>query len=552
MILTNARLWGGIADDADRPPRAVAIGDGRVLALGAEEEIMPRGHRDTKVIDLHGARVVPGLIDSHLHAIRGASSYIDEVEWNAIRTLQDGLATISAAAAERGPGAWILVLGGWYPAQLTDEPRMPTPTELTAAAPDNPVFVHPLYGHDDHAVLNARALDALGWADACPDPAGGTLDRDAAGRPTGVVRGLPAYALIASLAAPTDLAREVESSRLFFQRMAAVGLTGVVDAGGLGMSPDKYQAVRALWRQGRLPIRVRTNLCPVTRGNEPAEVETWEQMLEPALGDEILAVLGLGEVVHFGCHDWEGMVPFPITDEAFTAFVESLRATARRRWPVTIHAILESSISKVLDGIEAVAEQTPIDSLRWNLCHAECISATDLARVKRLGLGLAIQGRLSQKMNVIASRWGEDTARDLLPLGQIRRLGIPFGAGTDGTRAGSYNPWQSLWYLITGRNVSGGPLRDAANRLSRPEALDAYTRGSAWFSFEDDIRGVLRPGSLADLAVLDSDYFTVPDEEIPLLASNLTLVAGRIVHRSGPFADLPLQDHDPRPGPQPL
>jgi len=552
LILRGGRVWAGLPDDDAGPePSAVAIADGSVLGLGDDAAIDRWRDPGTRVIDVGGRRIVPGLIDSHLHALRAGHSYLDEVDWTEVDTLAQALASIRAAAATRRADEWIAVLGGWHPAQFRDESRMPTPAELTEASPANPVFVHPLYGYEDHAVLNGPALRALGWTGSCPDPDGGVLERDADGSPNGVVRGLALYQRIAKAASDPDLPRAVASTRAFLERLAALGLTGVVDAGGLGMSPDRYRAVRNLWREGMLPIRVRMNVGPVTRGNERAEVERWQEMLDPALGDDLLAVLGLGEVVHFGCHDWEGLDPFEIDEDSFSEFVATLKETARRRWPVTVHGILEPSVGRILDAFELVAAETPLDGLRWNLCHAELISRHDLERVRRLGLGLAVQGRLSQKVSVVAERWGEQAVRRMLPMGDMLELGIPVGAGTDGTRAASYNPWQSLWFLVSGRSRSGGPERDERNRLDRAHALDAYTRGSAWFSFEDDRRGLLRPGAAADIAVLSADYFAIPEDAIPALTSELTIVAGRIVHRSPVFAELPIQTHARRPSPAP-
>jgi predicted amidohydrolase YtcJ len=165
--------------------------------------------------------------------------------------------------------------------------------------------------------------------------------------------------------------------------------------------------------------------------------------------------------------------------------------------------------------------------------------------VRRLGLGLALQGRLSHKAMVCAERWGEDVVRHAPPLGDIVASGVPWGAGTDSTRGASYNPWNALWWFVTGRSIDGGPRRDPEHRLDRATALDAYTRGSAWFSFEEDRRGRLEPGAFADLAVLDSDYFDVAEDDIRGITSELTVVGGRVIHRDGAFADLPLQDARP-------
>jgi len=548
LVVRGAAIWTGIGSPEHGGATAIAVRDGVIAAIGSDAEVDAWVGPDTTLVDADGRRIIPGLIDSHIHAVRAGLSYLDELDWTEVYSLDDALDSIRLAAASRPAGQWITVMGGWHPTQFSDLKRMPTSGELDAAAPGHPVFVHPLYGHDDHAVLNAAGLAALGYDEQSPDPEAAVLGRRSDGSLDGTVRGLGFYQHMARVALTPTPERAMQSTRAFFQRLAALGLTGVVDAGGLGMAPEKYRAIRGLWRRGGLPIRVRTNFGAVGRGTESAEVATWLSVLDPGLGDEMLSVLGVGEVLHFGCHDWEGMTPFPIEAAAHAELVQTLRSAATSGWPVTIHAILDTSVSSVLDAIEEVAAEHPIADLRWNICHAECISQGNLDRVKQLGLGLALQGRLSHKAGVAAERWGEDVVRHAPPLGDIARMGIPFGAGTDSTRGGSYNPWNSLWWFVTGRSLDDGPRRDAEHRLDRAAALDAYTRGSAWFSFEDDRRGTLRVGAAADFAVLDEDYFTVPEDEIRGIGSDLTVAAGRVVHRAGPFRDLPLQDHEPKPG----
>lgn len=547
LVLTNGRIWTGLDGVVTGGPTAIAIAGDSILAVGDDAEAADWIGPRTRVVDLGGRRVVPGLIDSHIHAVRAGLTYLDEVDWVEVRSLADALGTIRDAAAARPAGTWIAVLGGWHPTQFRDEQRMPTPAELDAAAPDHPVFVQPLYGPDDVAVLNARGVAALGLTADTPEPADGAIGRHPDGTPDGTVRGLGYFQEIAKAALQPTTARSVESTRAFFARLASLGMTGVVDAGGLGMAPARYRPIRALWREGGLPIRVRLNHGAVTRGAESREVATWLDVLDPGIGDDLLSVLGIGEVLHFGCHDWEGMAPFPIEDEAYRELVETLREAARLGWPVTVHAILDSSVGRVLDAMETVAREHPIASLRWNICHAECIGPENLERVRQLGIALALQSRVSHKAAVCAERWGEATMRHAPPLGDIVRLGIPFGGGTDSTRGASYHPWHALWWFITGRSLDDGPRRDPEHRLDRARALDAYTRGSAWFSFEDDRRGVLRPGFLADLAVLDRDYFDLPEDDIPSITADLTLVGGRVVHRSSAFAELEPQDHRPRP-----
>jgi predicted amidohydrolase YtcJ len=267
------------------------------------------------------------------------------------------------------------------------------------------------------------------------------------------------------------------------------------------------------------------------------------------MGDDLLSVLGLGEVVHFGCHDWVGMTPLVIGDSAVAEFTAIARDAAQRRWPLTVHAILDSSITAILDAISEVAAKDPVADLRWSLCHAECISRANLMRVRDLGLGLAVQSRLAQKAAVCAARWGEDAVRNGPPLADIAALGIPFGAGTDSTRDASYNPWQALQWFVTGQAYDGGPRRSARHRLDRQAALNAYTRSSAWFSFEEDRRGTLAPGAYADIAVLSADYFAVPDDEIGSTIADLTIVGGRVVHAAGLFADLEVRPDRHRAAP---
>jgi predicted amidohydrolase YtcJ len=550
LLITGGRVWTGlgcpVGDDA---PDAIAIRDGRIAAVGHLDRLRALADEETLTVDVGGRRVVPGLIDSHMHAVRAGLTYLDELDWTQMPSVTRALATVRAAAADRPYGSWVTALGGWHAGQFTED-RLPDIAELDDAAPRHPVFIYPVYGHQDYGVLNTAALQALGWTGQCADPAGGMLHRRPDGSPDGRLSGVAAYQQVTQLALRPAPARAEESTRAFLARLAGLGLTGVVDAGGLGMLPTSYRAVWAVWRSGAMPVRVRLNVGAATRGAEPAEIAAWQSYLMPGMGDDLLSVLGIGEVVNFGCHDWVGMTPLEIGDDDYAAFVATVREAALQRWPVTVHAILDSSVTRILDAIEEVGTDLPIADLRWSLCHAECISQANLRRVRDLGLGLAVQSRLGQKAMVCAGRWGEEAVRNGPPIGDIAELGIPFGAGTDSTRDASYNPWQALRWFVTGLPYDQrGPRRAERHCLDRAAALDAYTRGSAWFSFEEDRRGSLVPGSFADLAVLSADYFTVPQDEIPWLTADLTIVGGRIVHASGPFGGLPLQSATRRAAP---
>src|ERR1700691_15217 len=240
ILLVNGRVWTG----RDCPvgagaPSAVGVTGTKIVAVGTDAELSRMRAAHTRVVDLAGRRVLPGLIDSHIHAIRAGLTYLDELDWTEVYGLSAAVDSVRAAAAQRPPGTWITALGGWHPGQFADEQRLPTLAELDAAAPAHPVFVHAVYAHDDWAVLNTAALQALGWCDRCPDPEGGTLPRRPDGTPDGRLVGLDAYQHVTRLALRPTADRAVASTRAYFTRLAALGLTGVIDAGGLGMSADK-------------------------------------------------------------------------------------------------------------------------------------------------------------------------------------------------------------------------------------------------------------------------------------------------------------------------
>ncbi len=179
---------------------------------------------------------------------------------------------------------------------------------------------------------------------------------------------------------------------------------------------------------------------------------------------------------------------------------------------------------------EAVNREVPFDGLRWFFDHAETISERNIERVKALGGGIAVQHRMAFQGEYFIDRYGKQAAEHSPPIRKMLAMGVPVGAGTDATRVASYNPFVSLYWLVTGKTVGGTALYPEANRLDRAEALRRYTVGSAWFSGEEDKKGSIEVGKLADLAVLSADYFSVPEEEIKGIESVLTVVGGKVVY----------------------
>jgi len=533
QVFLNGLIWPGRPSPgvgAGAPKTALAVRDGRVIACGTDAEVRELATPGTPVIDLGGRRVVPGLIDGHMHAVRGGATWSSELRWTDLPDLNAALGTIGAAAKQTPAGEWIRVVGGWHPCQFPDG-REPTRGELDAVAPEHPVYVQALY---EVAVLNSAALRAVGLDAASADPPGGHLERDQrTGELTGRVFGMGAFNHVLSAIPSVTAEQERESTAAMLRDLHALGLTGVVDAGGFGMPADRYAPLFGLHRDGALTMRMRLFLSATEPGRELEQLEGWMRHTPPRFGDPMLRFLGLGEVVHFGCHDFEGLEDFAISDDAAEElFRISLRA-AENGWPMNVHAVLDESAERILTCWERVDRRTPIGGLRFSLSHADRISVRNLRRLKALGAGVVLDDHQVFKAGFSEAAWGQAAMRDAPRIEDMFAAGVPVAAGTDATRACSHNPWLALWWLVTGKSADGVQRRDPRHRMSREQALTCYTAGSAWLSFEERTRGSLLPGALADFAVLSEDYFAIPEERIPQLSAELTVVGGETVHATG-------------------
>lgn len=537
-VLFNGRI--ATLDPARPDATAVAISDGVFTAVGDDHAIMGRRNPAALAIDLQGRRVIPGLNDSHTHLIRGGLTYNMELRWDAATSLVDALAMLRDQARRTPAPQWVRVVGGWSEFQFAER-RMPTLAELNAAAPETPVFVLHLYAR---AMLNAAALRAVGFTKESPEPTGGTIERDARGNPTGMLIARPNAAILyATLAKGPKLPREYQlnSTRHFMRELNRLGVTSVIDAGGGGQSyPHDYEVVEQLHRAGELTVRIAYNLFTQRPKGELADFQAWTGTVTPGHGDAMYQHNGAGEMLVYSAADFENFLePRP---ELPASMEEDLypvvRLLAEHRWPFRLHATYDQSIARALDVFERVNREVPFDAMHWIVDHAETIAPGNIERVKALGGGIAIQHRMAFQGEHFVDRYGAGAAEATPPIKRMLEMGVPVGGGTDATRVASYNPWVALYWLVTGRTVGGLRLTSDANRLDRPTALRLWTEGSAWFSTENGRKGRIAPGQLADLAVLDRDFFSVSDEEIKSVVSVLTLVGGRVVHGDREFANL--------------
>jgi predicted amidohydrolase YtcJ len=519
---------------------ALAITDGKIVATGSEREIFQlRGHA-TRMIDANGMTVIPGLNDSHIHTIRGGLNYNMELRWDGVPSLADALRILKDQAARTPAPQWVRVVGGWTEFQFAER-RMPTLDEINAVAPDTPVFVMHLY---DRVLLNGAALRAVGYDKNAPDFPAGEVQRDRHGNPTGMLIAKPnANILYSTLFKGPKLSREdqLNSSRLFFRELNRFGITSAIDAGGGFQNyPDDYGVVNELHRNGELSVRLAYNLFTQKPKQELQDFQNWTKMTKPGEGDDFYRVNGAGEMLVFSAADFEDFLVtrpdmLPVMESELEAVIRHL---VKNRWPFRLHATYNETIERALNVYEAVNREIPFDGLHWFFDHCETISDRNIERVKALGGGIAVQNRMAFQGEYFVERYGAKQAKRTPPIRRMLELGVPVGAGTDATRVSSYNPFLSLYWLITGKTIGGLSLYSDENRFDRAEALKLYTMGSSWFSTEDGKKGALAPGQLADLAVLSADYFSIPEEEIKGLESLLTIVGGKVVYATGEFSSL--------------
>jgi predicted amidohydrolase YtcJ len=519
---------------------ALAITDGKITATGNERDIFRLRGPATNVIDANGRTVIPGLNDSHMHPIRAGLSYNMELRWDGVPSVADALRMLKDQAQRTSPPQWVRVIGGWTEFQFAER-RMPTLDEINAAAPDTPVFILHLY---DSAFLNGAALRAVGYTRETPDPPGGEIQRDKSGNPTGLLIAKPnAIILYSTLAKGPKLSREdqANSTRLFMRELNRFGLTSVIDAGGGFQNyPDDYGVISDLHQAGELTLRFAYNLFTQHPKAELSDFKNWTKMTKPGDGDGFYRMNGAGEMLAFSAADFEDFLqPRPDMPPVMESELKAvIRHLAENRWPFRLHATYDETISRALDVYEEVNKEVPFQGLHWFFDHCETISDKNLHRVKALAGGIAVQNRMAFQGEYFVNRYGKAQTQRTPPVRRMLEFGIPVGAGTDATRVSSYNPYLSLYWLITGRTLGGLQLYPEKNRLDRSEALRLYTVGSTWFSSEETSKGALVPGQYADLAVLTDDYFSIPDEEIKGLESVLTIVGGKVVYAGAEFANL--------------
>ena len=524
LILSNGKIV--TVDDRFTIAQAVAIKGNRIVAVGANQEMDRLAAPNARRINLRGRTVIPGLIDNHNHLLRAATTWPLELRFDGVGTRKKAIEMIRARAKQVGPGQWLFNIGGWATAQFTDDPKPFTREELDQIAPDNPVALQESYYQ---VFLNSRGLKAFGIEPNAPDPSDfvkGSIMRDAAGTPTGVIRGDIAATRPVAARLPKVPPDRLEASSLSLVKdMSRAGLTTF---GVAGCNADVLDIFKTWKSQGRLDVRV---FCiGGAAAASPEQVDkSLQQIAQMKLyqGDEFIDDVVFGESVYTPLHDRMFATKSDPPPDQLAQWRRMAMGIAQAGLPLHVHAELKNTIDAFLDQIEAVNTQYPVRNLRWALAHVNQINAAQLERMRRLGMYAAVHPWAVINGGIMHESFG-DEAYDMPPLTTIQNSGVTWGLGTDATAANQYLPFTTLSFAVTGK-MAGGARTVIRQTISREDALIAHTRKNAYFVFQEGNLGSIQPGKLADLVVLDRDYLTIPSDQIKDISPVMTMVDGRVV-----------------------
>jgi predicted amidohydrolase YtcJ len=547
LALLNSKIL--TVDDRFRVAAALAVRGGRFIAVGTNEDVRPHIGSGTQVIDGRGRTVVPGLIDTHVHALDVAQAEVAQPFQNlhSIDLLQ---AWIRAAARSGRNDTWI-----WtpriYPTRLREH-RFPTRAELDAAASDRPVAVDGAYAF----VLNSAALRAAGITRDSADPPGGAIVKDASGEPTGVLRNVGS--LLARFRSSSGSVSLDMLERIHRQYLAA-GITSVIERGATLEGYNSYEALR---RADRLRVRA-TITIRIPRADEAAEVERFIEELpfRPAASNaggpdseaEWLKVGPLKIVADGGILIGTSFMRQPYGqaarrlyavddphDRGFLSLTPRQIASAiaighRRGWQMVAHVTGDAGVDVVLDAIEAAQKAMPAPDRRHTLLHAYFVNAETAARAARLGVLVDTQPAWHYKdAEALADGLGRERLTHFIGLRTWREAGVDVAINTDhmfgldpNEALNPFNPFLTM-YSATTRRTEGGRVIGGNEAVSRQEALRMMTSLAARFSFDEKHRGSIETGKLGDFVVLSDDFLTVPPERLRAIRPDLTVVGGRV------------------------
>lgn len=523
-ILVNGKVV--TVDDQFAVAQALAVKNRRIVAVGKSADIRKLADANTRVIDLGGRTVIPGLIDNHAHWIRAAEH--DELRFDGITARSEAVKMLEQRVRTARPGEWIATLGGWSEEQFNDDTRGFTRAELDRIAPDNPVVIQSVYRH---SYLNTAALKAAKIDAGTPDPRRGKIEKDANGQPTGLISGAGGVAFVAAKIPHFGKDEWLANTRKLVATLNSMGVTAWVDAGGRGMGAKHYEPYRYLAERDELNIRAYW-----TTIRQPSTPEQVDKVLaeiplqKPFQGNDYFDNVGWGETVYSPVTTQLLRKESNTKPEDIAQMKRIAMALAERGLFLNSHVEMADAIDAFLDVYDEIHKVHPIKGLRWAFSHLDQVTSAQLERMKRLDMYAEIHSRpLIQ--GVLMHKVHGDAAWDMPPFRRIQDSGIRWGLGSDATAVTTSNPFYTLSLAVTGKMVGGRKVN--RQTITREEALIAHTRNNAWFLFQEGNLGSIQAGKFADLLVLDRDYMTVAEDEIRDIKPVMTMVGGKVVYEAG-------------------
>jgi len=539
LILKNGKI--ATVDPQDRIVDAVAIKGDRFVAAGTEAEVMSHADRSTSVVDLGGRTAIPGIVDSHIH-LTSTGLLLEGVMLFDARNMDDVRERVAARVSQLKPGQWVEG-GGWIDSQFA-EYRPPTRWDLDSASPNNPVILGRLFGG---VVVNSKALELAGIDRSTPDPERGTIERDPkTGEPTGYLRN-GAQVLVSRLMSDRPAEQPVRRARrltgLAMNELIRWGITSVVDPGVPAVLMQAYQQSRD---EGRLPLRV--NMMPTWHGLSAVRGEAGEQDYKPAalgartgLGDEWLRIGalkmaidgGLGSKTAWCSEPWidgtRSEIPLRLDTDKLGHYFD---IADRHDWSVGIHCCGDVAQDVACREFKQVLDaQGGSRPHRHNIIHGYLPSPEALDIMAEYGIGTSVQpGFIWVEGDIYFDVVEQERLEYFKPLRTYIKHGIKVAANSDMASA-HYNPFLGMFSAVARRTSQGRSMGDA-ERVNRIEMLRLFTHNGTWLTGEEDLKGSIEPGKLADLAVLSGDILTIPDDAIRDLTVEMTLIGGKVVHRA--------------------
>lgn len=492
---------------------AVAVQGEYIAAVGDDAEIIAMADLNTEIIDLQGKTMIPGLIDNHLHYLRGTNYADYELRIHGVTSRVEALRRISERAEELGPDEWVFIIGAWHEQQFEDQPGGFSRQELDRAAPNNPVYIQRTYSN---FYINSAALDILGPAyEEYNVTDEGLFTDNRTGR--FVMAEAMKYFPFA-----TNMDERKQEVRAFNDYLNSMGITATWDAGYLDGS---YAPVIELYEEGDLSLRVFYALryWADTARTALAAAELLDRE-PPDQRDDRFGILAIGEHPHGNLHDSTTVMSF--SDEIWNEWEVIMEAAARNGWQVNEHVMQDDTAHRMMDIYERLSEQYPVEDDRWVFGHADLWEPETIARARDLGIHITLANHTVKV---------PFEGRASPPVRAIQDSGMLWGMGSDGTIVATYNPFHTIWEYTAGKVFPNKEKYQVDEVISLEEALIAHTRSNAYLFFMEDKIGTLEAGKYADLVVLDRDYLETPPDEIKDVKPLMTMVAGDVVFQDSSF-----------------